>query len=112
MTNNQFFMGGTSVHVTVDHGGGRRGSAWAGGGGRWTNKPTEGPNKKRKKKSGQKARQKAGRRAGEKAFSARRSITIESLPPENSMQGRSNSAATSRKMWIDSASIWSRSESS
>ena len=41
---------------------------------------------------------------GQNAFSARRSMTIESLPPENSSTGRSNSAATSRMMWIDSAS--------
>jgi hypothetical protein len=45
--------------------------------------------------------------AGQKAFSARRSMTIESLPPENSSTGRSNSAATSRSTWIDSAS-WAR----
>ena len=31
-------------------------------------------------------------------------MTIESLPPENISTGFSNSAATSRKMWIDSAS--------
>ena len=31
-------------------------------------------------------------------------MTIESFPPENSMPGLSNSAATSRMMWIDSAS--------
>lgn len=31
-------------------------------------------------------------------------MTIESLPPENSSTGRSNSAATSRMMWIASAS--------
>jgi len=42
--------------------------------------------------------------AGRKAFSANASITMESLPPENSSAGRSNSAATSRMMWIDSAS--------
>ena len=41
---------------------------------------------------------------GRNAFSARRSRMIESLPPLNSSTGRSNSAATSRKMWIDSAS--------
>ena len=41
---------------------------------------------------------------GQNAFSASRSMTIESLPPENSITGRSNSAATSRMMWIDSAS--------
>src|SRR5690348_4229110 len=39
-----------------------------------------------------------GMRAGANAFSARRSITIESLPPENSSTGRSNSATTSRMM--------------
>ena len=38
------------------------------------------------------------------AFSARRSRTIESLPPEKSSTGRSSSAATSRMMWTDSAS--------
>ena len=31
-------------------------------------------------------------------------MTMESLPPENSSTGRSNSAATSRMMWIASAS--------
>ena len=46
--------------------------------------------------------------AGQNAFSASRSITMESLPPENNSAGRSNSAATSRKMWIDSASSVSR----
>src|SRR5215208_5169564 len=45
-----------------------------------------------------------GRRAGRNAFSARRSRTIESLPPENSRTGRSSSAATSRMMCTDSAS--------
>ena len=35
---------------------------------------------------------------------ARASITMESLPPENSSAGRSNSAATSRITWIASAS--------
>ena len=45
--------------------------------------------------------------AGKNAFSASRSMTIESLPPENISAGFSNSAATSRKMWIDSASSWS-----
>ncbi len=49
---------------------------------------------------------------GRNAFSASRSSTIESLPPLNSSTGRSNSAATSRKMWIDSASRVSRWESS
>jgi len=49
-----------------------------------------------------------GMRAGQNDFSASRSITRESLPPENSSTGRSSSAATSRKMWTDSASsIWS-----
>lgn len=41
---------------------------------------------------------------GQKAFAARWSITTESLPPEKSMAGRSNSATTSRMMWIASAS--------
>ena len=49
-----------------------------------------------------------GNRAGRNAFSARRSRTIESLPPENSSTGRSSSAATSRMMWIASASSASR----
>ena len=45
-----------------------------------------------------------GRRPGRNALSARCSMTIESLPPENSSTGRSNSAATSRMMWMASAS--------
>ena len=45
-----------------------------------------------------------GMRAGQNAFSASASITIESLPPENSRTGRSNSAATSRITWMASAS--------
>src|SRR6201987_3682285 len=45
-----------------------------------------------------------GSRPGRNALSARCSITIESLPPENSRTGRSNSAATSRMMWMASAS--------
>ncbi len=45
-----------------------------------------------------------GRRPGAKALIARCSMTIESLPPENSRTGRSNSAATSRMMWMASAS--------
>ena len=49
---------------------------------------------------------------GANAFTARCSITTESLPPENSRQGRSNSAATSRMMWIDSASRARRFDSS
>src|ERR1700722_18679395 len=52
--------------------------------------------------------------AGLNAFSASASITIESLPPENSSAGRSNSAATSRMTWIDSASrtsSWDRRKS-
>ena len=53
-----------------------------------------------------------GTRAGAKAFTARWSITIESLPPENSSAGRSNSAATSRMMWIASASSARRWDSS
>ena len=36
---------------------------------------------------------------------------MESLPPENRRTGFSNSAATSRMMWIDSASSTSRCES-
>ena len=48
-----------------------------------------------------------GIRPGQKAFWARRSMTTESLPPENSSTGRSNSAATSRMMWIDWASMLS-----
>src|ERR1700729_1617853 len=53
-----------------------------------------------------------GNRPGRKAFSARRRSTSESLPPLNSSTGRSNSAATSRKMWIDLASSASMCESS
>ena len=49
-----------------------------------------------------------GNRAGRNAFSAIRSMTIESFPPEKSKTGRSNSAATSRMMWIDSDSSSSR----
>src|SRR2546429_6279204 len=45
-----------------------------------------------------------GSGAGANAFNARCSITIESLPPENSSTGRSNSAATSRMMCTASAS--------
>ena len=45
-----------------------------------------------------------GIRAGAKALRATWSITIESLPPENSRHGRCISAATSRKMWMLSAS--------
>ena len=45
-----------------------------------------------------------GTGAGQKAFLARWSMTMESLPPENSSTGRSNSAATSRKTWMDWAS--------
>jgi hypothetical protein len=52
-----------------------------------------------------------GVRAGQNARSASASITIESLPPENSSTGRSNSAATSRSTWIDSASSMSSCES-
>ena len=43
---------------------------------------------------------------GQKAFWASRSITTESLPPEKSSTGRSNSAATSRMMWTDCASMF------
>ncbi len=49
-----------------------------------------------------------GSRAGQNAFSASRSMTTESLPPENSSTGRSNSATTSRMMWTDCASSASR----
>ena len=45
-----------------------------------------------------------GTPAGRNAFSARRSSTIESLPPQNSSTGRSSSAATSRMRWMASAS--------
>ena len=45
-----------------------------------------------------------GNAPGRNAFSASRSSTIESLPPENSSTGRSSSAATSRMMWTASAS--------
>lgn len=45
-----------------------------------------------------------GSRPGRNAFSAKCSMTMESLPPENNNTGRSNSAATSRMMWIASAS--------
>ena len=53
-----------------------------------------------------------GTRAGANAFTARCSMTIESLPPEKRSVGRSNSAATSRMMWIASASSARRWESS
>src|SRR4051812_36800231 len=49
-----------------------------------------------------------GNRAGRNAFSASRSSTIESLPPEKSSTGRSRSAATSRMMCTASASSSSR----
>ena len=48
---------------------------------------------------------------GWKAFCARRSMTDESFPIEYSITGRSNSATTSRRMWMLSASRarrWSR----
>ena len=45
-----------------------------------------------------------GAAPGANAFSASRSSTIESLPPLNSSAGRSRSAATSRMMWMASAS--------
>ena len=45
-----------------------------------------------------------GSEPGQNAFSARRAMTIESLPPENSITGRSSSDATSRKIWIASDS--------
>ncbi len=43
-----------------------------------------------------------------KAFSAMRSDTTESLPPQNSSAGLPHSAATSRMMWIVSDSSQSR----
>jgi len=49
-----------------------------------------------------------GKRPGRKAFSARRSSTTESLPPENSSTGFSLSAATSRMMKMASDSSQSR----
>jgi hypothetical protein len=49
-------------------------------------------------------------RAGANAFSASRSMTIESLPPENSSTGRWNSEATSRMTKMLSASRASRWE--
>ena len=48
---------------------------------------------------------------GQNALVARCSITTESLPPENSSAGFSNSATTSRMMWIASDSRVSRLES-
>ena len=48
--------------------------------------------------------------AGQNAFSASRSMTIESLPPEKSSTGRSNSAPTSRMTKMLSASSASRWE--
>ena len=42
--------------------------------------------------------------AGQNALTVIWSMTIESLPPEKSRTGRSNSAATSRMMWMDCAS--------
>ena len=45
-----------------------------------------------------------GRSDGRNAFSARRRMQIESLPPEKRIAGRSNSAATSRSTWIASVS--------
>ena len=49
-----------------------------------------------------------GKRPGRNAFSARRSSTIESLPPLNSSTGLASSAATSRMTWIASDSSSSR----
>ena len=49
-----------------------------------------------------------GRSEGRNAFSARRSRQIESLPPEKSSAGRSNSAATSRITWMASVSRYWR----
>src|SRR5690606_10949973 len=51
-----------------------------------------------------------GKRPGRKAFSARRSRQIESLPPENSSTGLAHWPATSRRMWMASASSQSRWE--
>jgi hypothetical protein len=45
---------------------------------------------------------------GRKAFSAKRTNVIESLPPENRSAGRSNWPATSRRMCIASASSSSK----
>ena len=42
------------------------------------------------------------------ALSARCNTTMESLPPENSRAGLLHSAATSRRMWMDSNSSQSR----
>ena len=53
-----------------------------------------------------------GMRAGQNAFSASHSMTMESLPPLKSRTGRSNSATTSRKMWMASASRARRCDSS
>ena len=49
-----------------------------------------------------------GIRAAPNAFSAHRSRTSESLPPENNRVGRSNTAATSRRMKMVSSSSASR----
>src|SRR4051812_14481583 len=49
-----------------------------------------------------------GTGAGQNALIARCSNRVESLPPENRTTGRSNSPATSRKMWIASDSRASR----
>ena len=43
-----------------------------------------------------------------KALSAKCNTTIESLPPENNSAGLLHSAATSRRMWMDSDSSQSR----
>ena len=45
---------------------------------------------------------------GRKAFNAKCNTTIESLPPENNSAGLVHSAATSRRMWMDSDSSQSR----
>ena len=45
---------------------------------------------------------------GQKAFCAKRTITMESLPPENNNAGLPNCAATSRMMKMDSASSCSK----
>ena len=45
-----------------------------------------------------------GTGAGQNALRARCTSSIESLPPEKRITGRSNSPATSRMMWIASDS--------
>src|SRR5919197_6149166 len=52
-----------------------------------------------------------GKRPGRKAFSARRRRQMESFPPEKSRAGLEHCPATSRRMWIASASSQSRCDS-